>query len=525
MRGTVSSVSPPPVRLPPPSRRRTIANVVVSQLSTAIVTAGSFVVTPAVLFGLGDSAYGGWLLINSFISYLRLLDLGTSAGTVKYGAGAEGRGDAVDLSKVMNTSAAIFACLATTALVVTLALTRVLPHLFPAVATGQTLTILVLGAAMVLELSSRPFVAALRMRSMHWIHDAAEICTYTVFKLGLVLYFAYRRELSYHVLALLTLGETALRGSISVVAALTIAPAARKLNPFGAERAMVRKLVTMGAAVTLIMVADVVRFQLDAGVIGYLLPESPVSISIFGVGTRLASVSFMAIGTIAAVLMPRFSGLSESGDKKSNVDLLRSSSLVTGLVASFVLVNLAVLGPQFLVLWLHKPWVTTSGQILLIVLPGYYIALLSGPSSAFLLGRGKLRGLTILAVVDALVNLSLSVALVRPLGVYGVALGTAIPLAFFRGVAFPIVLKGELGLAPREYFRMHARAVGIGLVYLGLVGGLAFVHASSYQTFFLLALGSALVFAALLMVAMPEVRAAVVRKLRARLRRPAIPET
>jgi O-antigen/teichoic acid export membrane protein len=492
--------------------------VVVSQLSTAVATAGSFLVTPAILFGIGDSAYGGWLLINSFISYMRLLDLGTSAGTVKYGAGAEGRGDAGDLADVMNTSAAIFTCLGTTALLTTLALTRVLPHFFPTIASGHTFTIVTLGAAMVIELGARPFVAALRMRSMHWIHDAAEVCTYSVFKLGFLVYFAYRRELSYEVLALLTLAETVTRASVSVVAALYISPAVRQLNPFRADRAVVRKLVTMGAAVTIIMVADVVRFQLDAGVIGYLLPESPISISIFGVGTRLASVSFMAIGTIASVLMPRFSGLAESGDKKSNADLLRSSSLVTGLVASFVLVNVAVLGPQFLMLWLHKPWVTTSGQILLLVVPGYYIALLSGPSSAFLMGRGKLRGLTILTVVDAIINLGLSVALVKPLGVFGVALGTAIPLAFFRGVAFPLFLKEDLGLTLGAYYRMHARAVILGVIYLALVGGLMFVSISTYRFLFLLALGSAVVFAALLMVGVPEVRTAVVRRLRERLR-------
>ncbi len=441
---------------------------------------------------------------------------------MKYGAGAEGRGDAGALASVMNTSAAIFTCLATTALLTTLALTRVLPHFFPTIASGQTLTIVTLGAAMVIELGSRPFVAALRMRSMHWIHDATEVCTYSVFKLGLIVYFAYRRELSYQLLALLTLGETSTRAAVSVFAALHISPAVRQLNPLRADRAMVRKLATMGVAVTIIMVADVVRFQLDAGVIGYLLPESPISISIFGVGTRLASVSFMAIGTIAGVLMPRFSGLAESGDKKSNADLHRSSSLVTGLVASFVLVNVAVLGPQFLVLWLHKPWVATSGQILLVVVPGYYIALLSGPSAAFLLGRGKLRGLTVLTVADAITNLGLSVVLAKPLGVFGVAIGTAIPLALFRGVAFPLLLKEDLGLTARAYYRMHARAVSLGLIYLALVSGLMAVPISTYRLFFLLAFGSAAVFAALLVAGVPEVRAAVVRRLRQRRRRTAL---
>lgn len=498
----------------PPSRLRSIANVGVAQLSTTIVTAGSFLVTPAVLFGLGDSAYGGWLLINSFIGYMRLLDLGTSAGTIKYGAGAEGRGDTADLAKVMNTSAAIFTFLAATALLTTLALTRVLPRVYPTIATDQGPTILMLGGAMVIELAARPFIATLRMRSMHWIHDVAEILSYSVFKLGFVLYLGYRQELSYRVLALLTLGETLARAAVCFLAAMYVSPAARRTNPFAAERTMVRKLFTMGAAVSIIMVADIVRFQLDAGVIGYFMPDSPTNISIFGVGTRLASVSFAAIGMIAGVLMPRFSGLSESGDKKGTVDLLRASSLVTGLVASFILVNIAVLGPQFLELWLHKPWVKTSGQILLIVLPAYYIALLSGPSSSFLVGRGKLRGLTILTVTEAAFNLGLSVLLIKPLGIFGVALGTAIPLAIFRGIVFPLLLKEDLGLAPRQYFGMHGRAVAIGVVYLVAVGALTFVSVTSYRAFVLLSAGSASVFILILMVAVPEARDAIVRRLR-----------
>jgi O-antigen/teichoic acid export membrane protein len=517
----VSSASTPPAntnRVSPRRRLSAIANVVVSQLDTAIVTAGSFVVTPAVLYGLGDSAYGGWLLINSFIGYMRMLDLGTSAGTVKFGAGAEGRGDAKDLARVVDTSAAIFALLAMLALLTTFALTRILPGLYPSIATDQTPTIMMLGCAMVVELSFRPFIAALRMRSLFWVHDGVEICTYAVFKLGLVLYFAYRHELSYRVLALLTLGETLTRTVICFFVALRVSPFIRRVNPFRAEREMVRKLVSMGAAMSVIMVADLVRFQLDAGVIGYFMPESPQSISIFGIGTKLASVSYLAIGVIGASLMPRFSGLSESGDKKSSDDLLATSSLVTGLSASLVLVNLAVLGPQFLELWLHKPWVKTSGHILLIMLPAYYVAVLSGPSFALLMGRGKLRGVTILTVVEALTNLVLSVLLVKPLGIFGVALGTAIPLAFFRGVVFPVLLKTELDLTPGAYVRMHARSVLITVLYFCLVGGLMFVRVTSYRGFVLLSLGSASVFALLVIAVVPEARAALVRRLPRRFR-------
>jgi O-antigen/teichoic acid export membrane protein len=184
-----------------------------------------------------------------------------------------------------------------------------------------------------------------------------------------------------------------------------------------------------------------------------------------------------------------------------------------------VLGNLFVLGPHFLELWLKKPWAGTSGTILLVLLPGYWLSLLATPSKALLFGRGKLRRLTVFIVVEAVANLILSVALVRPLGIIGVALGTAIPLAFFHAVFFPMLLKREIGLAPADYWRMHAPALGIGAAYLALIGGLAFVPLETYGRFVVLCTVTVLVFAVLVLAFIPEARDEL-RKRLSRLRRP-----
>jgi O-antigen/teichoic acid export membrane protein len=408
----------------------------------------------------------------------------------------------------------MFLTLGALAFVATLGLTLLLPLVYPTIAADQGTTILLLGLGMTVDMCLRPFAAALRMRSLFFVYDALEILTYSIFKLGLVLYFAYGPGLSYRVLALLTLGETVVRMVVITCAALVISPAVRRIRPFRAERAMVRKLATMGAAVSIIMVADIVRFQVDAGVIGYFLPESPESISIFGVGTRLASIAYTAIGVIGAVLMPKFSGLSETGDKDGLMTLLRRGSSSTGLVSSFVLVNIAVLGPNFLALWLRKPWIAESSRILLVVLPGYYVALLTGPSAGLLVGNGKLRGLTTLTVVEALANFVLSIVLIKSVGIIGVAIGTALPLVVFRGVFFPLLLDKEIGLRPLDYARMNGRAVGIGLVYLLLASGLAWVPMTSYGRFVLLGLASTVMFALLTLALVPEARDVVQKRLR-----------
>lgn len=501
------------------SRYLHLGNVVVAQLNTLIVTAGSFVVTPAVLNALGESDYGGWLLINSFIGYMRMLDLGTSSGTVKFGAGAEERGDLRDLARVMNTSTVMFVVLGGVTMAATVVMASVLPEVYPNAIANASETILILGAATALDLCFRPFAAALRMRSLYLVYDGLEIATYTVFKLTLVVWFAHHRRLDYHTLALLTFGETVARLVLMSLAALWFNPAARRINPLRPARGMIRKLATMGAAMSVIQIADLVRFQVDAGVIGYFLSESPESISVFGVGTRLTSIAYFAVGVIGSVLMPRFSGLAETKNKKGIDDLLRRADLTTGLVSSLVLVNLAVLGPQFLEIWLKKPWVHQSGQILLMMLPAYHVAILTHPSSNLIIGRGRLRGLTILTVAEAVSNFALSVVLVHPLGIYGVALGTAIPLTVFRGILYPaVLLKNELGMGIGAYYRQHGRSLLVGVVYLALVGGLSLTHLTSYLQFVIAGSCSVALFLVPLFLFVPEARAGLKSRL-ARLRK------
>jgi O-antigen/teichoic acid export membrane protein len=494
------------------SRLKHLANVAVGQLNTLIATSGALVVTPAVLHALGDGAYGGWLLINSFIGYIRLLDLGATTGTVKFAAGAYERGDESDLASALNTSSAIFLGVGSAALVATLVLVGILPRVFPAVAAGQTNVILMLGAAVAIEMFFRPFVATLRMRSLYYVYDLVEIATYTTFKFGAVLYCAYTGRLSYATLATLTLGETVVRLVVVLGAAMVASPATRHINPLRARRNMVRKIAGIGVAVSVMLVADIVLFQLDAAVIGYFLPDSPKQIAVFGLGARLASIANQVISIIGSVLVPRFSGLSEKGDKEGTMALLRSGSGSIGLACALVLGNLAVLGPHFLSLWLKKPWAGSSGHILLILLPGYWLSLLSTPSKAVIYGRGKLRGLTIFIVTEAIANLALSVVLVKPLGIVGVALGTAIPLGFFHAVFFPMLLRREIGMPVVDYWRMHATALAVAATYLVLIGGLMLVPLETFVRFFEVCALTVAVFAGLVLAFVPDVRAELQRR-------------
>jgi hypothetical protein len=125
-----------------------------------------------------------------------------------------------------------------------------------------------------------------------------------------------------------------------------------------------------------------------------------------------------------------------------------------------------------------------------------------------LVSSGRVRGLTVITVMEAALNFVLSVALVKRYEIWGVALGTVIPMILVRGVVFPLLLNKELGITPLEYAKMHGRPVLLGALYLLLVSWLAWIPLTSYARFIGLAVVSTLVFGGLVLVTVPEARAA-----------------
>jgi len=485
-------------------------NVGVSWASNFILVGGTFVVTPAILSALGEEKYGIWLLVMSFIGHMKILDLGMTSGCMKFSAAYYESGDRARLVQVFDSSVAIFGASGLLALLMTAALMRVLPALYPATLGGTEGLIAALGISMGLDLFCRPYAASLRGRSLFFVYDGIEIITYVIFKVALVLYLS-RSGLSLWGLCVLSVLESVVRNAAVLGAAMRQCSWITLPRPWRAERAMMLMLIGYSGAMFLMALADMFRFQIQAAVIGYHLPDAPEQISIYGIGFRLILIASTTIGVVWSVLIPKFSGLSEKKDTEGLWALYRKASLNNGLLTVFGLVNIGVFGLPFLTLWIDKPWIPESYLVLLIALPGYFMAMLAGPANGLLAGTGRLKWVTAMTLIEALCNVGLSIALVDRLGIHGVTLGMALPMFVFRGVLFPLVLRREFNLKVREYWRIHARCLAVALFYSLITAALAFVP---YRTFFELFIGcvcSTGVFGVLVYFLVPEWRATMAR--------------
>jgi O-antigen/teichoic acid export membrane protein len=184
-------------------------------------------------------------------------------------------------------------------------------------------------------------------------------------------------------------------------------------------------VLTYSSAAFLIMVAGRIAFQTDAIVIGALL--APAAITHFVVGSRLVEYTKSSCYSIAAVLMPAISALEASGDMTAIRRLqMRGTRYMLWAVLPLQL-GFFLLGKQFLTLWIGSQYAALSFPTLVILSIPLSVAVSQAITCRVLYGIGRLRWLAAMTATEAISNLLLSIGLARPLGIEGVAWGTAAP--------------------------------------------------------------------------------------------------
>jgi O-antigen/teichoic acid export membrane protein len=151
---------------------------------------------------------------------------------------------------------------------------------------------------------------------------------------------------------------------------------------------------------------------------------------------------------------------------------------------------LVILGPEFLAAWMgREEFGDRAGMVLQILMVScFFFMPIRGVSLGFLMGLGNARRPGLLFLAMGLANLGLSLILVQHYGIFGVALGTAIPNVVFAFLIAALVCR-DIHL-PLWTFALHVGgraligALPVALLLLWMKHGL---HPESF--FLLVTLG------------------------------------
>jgi len=125
---------------------------------------------------------------------------------------------------------------------------------------------------------------------------------------------------------------------------------------------------------------------------------------------------------------------------------------------------LIVFGPTFIGWWIDPSYEGPSGQVLQILMVSSFVFLpIRGVALPLLMGLGKPKTPAIASVAAGLLNLGLSLALARPFGLVGVAVGTAIPNVLFAACVLVVACRA-LELTVTDYVKYVVPRAALGTV-------------------------------------------------------------
>jgi O-antigen/teichoic acid export membrane protein len=400
-------------------------NVSTRYLAIGVESVLGLIVLPFNVAHLGASAYGLWMLTASVTTYFSILDLGYSGALVKFVAQYRARRDYRALNEILSTTFSVFATFGIVTYLVAIGVAIFMGRIFqlsPDQVHVGRIVLLIISLNVAAGTAFSVFGGVINGFQRYDLNNIVGTISSVVTALVNVAVLAAGYGLVELVAA--TTVVRLLTYLVYRTNAYRVFPGLKlRLASFRLER--LREVTSFSVYMLLIDWANKMNYSVDALVIGAFLGTSAVAV--WTVGQRLAEVTQRLTNQLNDVLFPTV----VDNDSAARTDRLKAIfiqgtrlSLATVVPMGGAMMLMA--GP------LVQAWVgaefARSALILQLLTLCVIVRVGNATAGTVLKGAGEHRLVAFTNVAAAVVNLALSLALVKAYGLAGVAFGTLVPI-------------------------------------------------------------------------------------------------
>jgi len=405
-------------------------NIFFNWMGYGISVVTAFFLSPFVVHQLGDARYGIWAFIGSTTGYMGLLDMGIRSAVTQYVARLNATKSKEELNELCSTATVFYVMVALFSVLAGFLLGQFIPYFIsdigPFKASVQTAVVIV-SIEVAVILTFNVFGGIVIGLQRFDISQGVSIFGTFLRVLGTV--FVLLRGYGIVGLALASLASTLLGNTLQAIFAFRLLPDLRiSTKLFSQEN--VRKLFGFGLVMFVTHISEKIIYRTDATVIGIFGSASQVTHYV--IAGNLIDYSAGLLATISVVLFPMASDLSARKDIEGLRKALLMGTRLTISVGMPIYISFLVIGKDFIVLWMGEKYGQFSPIVLTILTVGSIARMSQFNSVSILAGVQKHRFLSACMSAEAVANLVLSIVLVKLYGIYGVALGTTIPIIIVR---------------------------------------------------------------------------------------------
>ena len=427
--------------------------VVLSYILMIFEVMSTLLLTPFIISTLGQAEYGVYKLVASVTAYLLLLDLGVGNAVVRYVSKFKEENNLQQSRKFLGVCLLFYSVIA----FICLLLGGVLIYLFPTVfAKGLTAAEIALSQKL---LALTTINAAVALGTSVFNNYIIGYSRFKVSKGASIIQICIRMLLT--VLAL-----KANMGSVGIVAVNLLMTVIckgfyafyvlfkMKILPLfkGLQSSFIKEVVIYSSFILLQMIATQINSCADQVLLGIFVSGSSILIGIYGVGAQVTQY-FQSIGAaFNGVLMP---GIVASVEKGASSTELQKEMIRIGrfsiCILSIIWVGFFTFGKQFITLWAGKDNFQAY-YVALILMTAYLIINAEGIGTQILWALNKHKEQSILKIAIVLLNIILTIILIKWRPILGATIGTFISLILGDVVVMNIVFKKYIGINLWKYY-------------------------------------------------------------------------
>ena len=409
----------------------------------------NFFLAPFIVHHLGQTGYGVWTLMVSLTGYLGLLDMGVRSAVTRFVARYHSAADHKEASRVTSTALQIFVAAGVLAALASMVMAFTVVRHFqidPVYITRARTVLILAGINVGLSLINGVFGGVITSLQRFDLVNRVEILNLTL--RSLAIFLALRSGGG-----VVALGVIQLISSLGV--GLVLARTAFRLYPELELQLGKPDWQRLSLIFSFSIYAFIVHISLqliwytDSVVIGAFLSVGMVAF--FAIASNLLGYARTLLSSIAHTLTPMASSLEAVGKEDELRRLTMTASCYATVVMLPIAVTFMIRGKTFISLWMGRDYADLAGAVLQILVFAWFFNAGNGVTGSILMGISKHKALAPMAAGEGILNLILSIALVKPLGILGVAWGTTIPNLVQNTIVYPWYLCRTIGIPWRGY--------------------------------------------------------------------------
>lgn len=400
-------------------------NIIAGWMAHLITVAIGFFLMPYILGTVGEAQYGAWLFINAIAGYSGLIYSGFGQTICRFVADLHARKDWSRLNAVVSTIQVVYMGTAALVLLFTLGVSWMAPGMktWDALPMNEVQTaILIVGGTIGLGMIGSVYGGVLIGAQRIDIQRGIEVAVGLV-RLVLTI-TCLHQQYGLVTLSLIFFVTTLVDHGLSAFFAYRTVPGL-SVVPWKMRKNVLAECFGFSTFNALSLAAHYLIYFTDTIVIGLIL--GPVAVVPYQIGLRIAQMIQIPIAQIGEAVLPRAGELNVTHSRGELGRLVTKCMGLAVLLACGFFIGAGYFGHLLIETWIGTAY-PASALVLTILVGAQVVSLPMEVVRKTLVGIGDVRRPACFHLLEAGINLGLSLLLIRWWGIIGVAWGTLIPL-------------------------------------------------------------------------------------------------